>query len=160
MRRTAPPINSMERKEPPHNHAALAAHYAENLPLISQPVKEIKMKINIYEIIIILIIPFVLLGIYSYSMSVSKNFLFDAENRQIAEIEDFLHVIKQEDPKETQNRLIILLEGIKAHGDKKKERDIALFNTILAHFKLQLVLSLIWCLGLSVFFIFKKRKSL
>jgi prevent-host-death family protein len=28
----------MERKEPPHNYAAAAPHYAENLPLISQPV--------------------------------------------------------------------------------------------------------------------------
>jgi hypothetical protein len=29
--------NSMERKEPPHNHSAIALHYAENLPLISRP---------------------------------------------------------------------------------------------------------------------------
>jgi hypothetical protein len=43
---------------------------------------------------------------------------------------------------------------------RMETRDIALFNTIKAHFKLQLVLSLIWCLGLTVFFIFKKRKSL
>jgi hypothetical protein len=28
----------MERKEPPHNHTAIAAHSAENLPLISRPV--------------------------------------------------------------------------------------------------------------------------
>jgi hypothetical protein len=39
MRRQAPPINSMERKEPPHNRTAIALHYAKNLPLISRPVE-------------------------------------------------------------------------------------------------------------------------
>jgi hypothetical protein len=38
MRRKAPPINSMERKEPPNNQMLVASHYSENLPLISQPV--------------------------------------------------------------------------------------------------------------------------
>lgn len=118
------------------------------------------MKISIFEIIIILIFPFLLAGIYYYSMGVSKDFLFDAGNRQIAEVKEFVRVIKKEDPQETQNRLIFFLEGIKTRAEKLKDRDIALFSAITGHFRLQLVLSLVWSFGLLAFFIIKKRKTL
>jgi hypothetical protein len=118
------------------------------------------MKLNNFEIIIVLILPFVLAGIYYYSMGNTKNFLFKAEDKQIAEVEEFLRVIKKEDPQETQDRLIFFLEGIKTWAEKSKERDVALFNAVKAHFRLQLIMSLAWGIGLLAFFYFKKRKSL